>query len=183
MTNVQSSASDQPTFAAPQSERYVRSTSQTSSVKPSFVGIVKNDYGALIGLMTPLLFWGLFIATNVFGLSFARGGRGKGLPPEAFLYIAIVGTVLGISLLVWRFYSFQNTFANGENAVGQITSVSFFKDRGRIEYSYSLNGQTHQSGNAIMKNQKTQSFREGDQIELIIDRLNPKRAFIKILYT
>jgi hypothetical protein len=46
-----------------------------------------------------------------------------------------------------------------------------------------MNGQPYQNGNAIMKNQKTQAFRNGDEIELIVDRSNPKRAFIKQLYT
>ena len=159
----------------------VRSTTQTPAVQLSFIGIVKNDYAALLGLATPLLLWGLCIATNVFGISFSR--RSKDMPPETYFYLAIIGTVLGLTLLAWRVYSFQQTFANGENAVGRITSISFFKDRGRIEYSYSLNGQTFQSGNAIMKNKKTQSFRNGDEIELIVDRLNPQRAFIKALYS
>ena len=159
----------------------VRSTTQTSAVQLSFIGIVKNDYGALLGLAMPLLLWGICIANNVFSISFSR--RGTDMPPETYFYLAIIGTVLGLALLAWRVYSFQQTFANGENAVGRITSISFFKDRGRIEYSYSLNGQTFQSGNAIMKNKKTQSLRNGDEIELIVDRLNPQRAFIKTLYS
>ena len=180
LSNAQSSASSSHTFATSQGNLRVRSTIQTPAVQPSFVSIVKNDYIALLAFATPLLFWGLCIANNVFGFSFSR--RGTGMPPEAFLYLAIGGTVLGIALLAWRFHSFQQVFANGENTFGRITSVSFFKDRGRIEYSYSLKGQTYQSGNAIMKNEKTQSFREGDEVELVVDRSNPKRAFIKTLY-
>jgi len=182
LSNVQSSGSNQPISVKPR----VRSAMNTPSVKPSFVSIVKNDYGALIGFILPLVLWAMFIATNVFGFSLSRRGRAAIEPnstDSTFLYIAIAGTVVGIALLAWRFYSFQQTFANGENAVGRITSVSFFKDRGRIEYSYNLKGQTYKSGNAIMKNKKTQLFRDGDEIELIVDRLNPNRAFIKTLYS
>jgi hypothetical protein len=158
---------------------------QAPSVQPSFFSIVKNDYGALLSLAFPVVLWGLFIATNVFGFSLSRKGRQQpsGSNDSTFIYIAIVGTVLGIGLLVWRMYTIKQSFANGESTMGRITNVAFVKDRGRIEYSYHMNGQPYQNGNAIMKNQKTQAFRNGDEIELIVDRSNPKRAFIKKLYT
>jgi hypothetical protein len=184
LSSGQSGASGQPAFVTYPSASN-RSAIQTPSVQPSFFSVVKNDYGALLGLAFPVVLWGLFIATNVFGLSLSR--RGRQLPTDSndstFLYIAIVGTVLGIGLLVWRMYTIKQFFANGEIAIGRITNVAFFKDRGQIEYSYHMNGQPYQSRNAIMKNQKTQAFRNGDEIELIVDRSNPKRAFIKELYT
>ena len=185
LSNAQSSASYEQTSVTSPNKPRVRSVTNTPTVHPSSVSIVKNDYGALMGFIMPLVLWSMFIATNVFGFSLSRRGRApieSNSTDSTFLYIAIVGTVVGIALLVWRIYSFQQTFSNGEKTVGRITSVSFFKDRGRIEYSYNLKGQTYQSGNAIMKNKKTQSFRDGDEIELIVDRLNPKRAFIKTLY-
>jgi hypothetical protein len=184
LTNAQSSAPSQQAFA-PDPAKPDRFANQTDSVHPSLVNIVKNDYGALLGFILPLLLWGLFIATNVFGFSFSR--RGRTLPADSsdstFLYIAIIGTVFGIALLVWRVYTFQQVFANGEKAIGRITTVTFFKDRGRIQYSYSVNGQTYETGNSIMKNRTTQSFQDGSDIELIVDRSNPKRAFIKALYS
>src|SRR5690349_15259612 len=82
---------------------------QTPSVQPSFFSIVKNDYGALLGLAFPVVLWGIFIATNVFGFSLSR--RGRQLPTDSndstFLYIAIIGTILGIGLLVWRMYTIK----------------------------------------------------------------------------
>lgn len=178
-----SGVSSESTFT-PRSSASIRNVSQTSPVQISFVSVIKNDYGAFMGLIMPFVVWGIFIATNVFGFSFSR--RGRSVPADGsdpiFLYIALGGTVLGIALLVWRVRSFQQVFANGKIAVGRITNISFFKDRGRIEYSYGVNGQTYQSGNAIMKNRKTRSFQDGDEIELIIDSSNPKRAFVKALY-
>jgi hypothetical protein len=168
LSSGQAGASGQPTFATYPSASN-RSAIQTPSVQPAFFSIVKNDYGALLGLAFPVVLWGMFIATNVFGISLSR--RGRQLPlnssDSTFLYIAIVGTVLGIGLLVWRMYTIKQFFANGERTVGRITNVAFFRDRGRIEYSYQMNGQP---------------YRNGDEIELIVDRSNPKRAFIKKLY-
>lgn len=179
-------APSQQTFVTSQRKPDVRSATRTPSVQLSLVNIVKNDYGALLGLITPVVLWSLFIAVNVFGLSFSRrGGRAIEVnsTDSTFLYIAVGGTVVGIALLAWRIYSFQQTFANGEEIIGLITSVSFFKDRGRIEYSYAMNGQSYKSGNAIMKNKKTLSFQDGDEIELLVNRSNPNRAFIKTLYS
>lgn len=185
LTEMTLESSESQPNSASQSQSCIRSTSQTTSIQPSIISIAKNDFGALMGAMVPLMLWGMFIAKNVFGLSLSR--RGRSLPTDdndsTFLYIAIAGTIIGIALLAWRIYSFQQTFANGEEIIGRITNISFVKDRGRIEYSYSLRGQAYQSGNAIMKNRTTQSFQNGAEVELIVDRLNPKRAFVITLYS
>jgi hypothetical protein len=174
-----------PANTAKSATAAARSGNQSSTIQPSFISIVKNDFLAFIGIILPVVFWGLFVAVDVFGLSLGRRGReiSNSDGDSTFLYLAIGATILGIALLAWRVVSFQKVFADGQEVVGQITNVSFIKDRGRIDYSYRINGQTYQSGNGIMKNQKTQSFREGDAVELIVVPSNPSRAFVKELYS
>lgn len=158
---------------------------QPANIQPSFISIIKNDYAALLGVIFPLIGCGLYFATNVLGLSFtSRSGTSLAADNAGhiFLALALGLTLLGVALLVWRVKMLQEVFANGQEVVGHITNLSFFKDRGRVEYSYTFNQQTYQSGNAIMKNRQTEAFGEGREIVLIVTAANPRRAFIKDLY-
>jgi hypothetical protein len=157
-----------------------------SAWKPSVFRVVQSDYLALILAGFPAVAWGMYIVIAVFG--FFPGMRGhdpirgtEGAP--FFLGMAVVATVVMIPLLLWRLKSFQATFARSDEVVGRITSISFFRDRGRIEYSYVANGQIYNGWNAIMKNKRTTSLSEGDEVVLLVDRTDPKRALIRDLYT
>jgi hypothetical protein len=82
-----------------------------------------------------------------------------------------------------RVNSIKNIFKTGDQIIGKITDISFFKDRGRIEYTYSYQRQTFQSGTAIMKNSKTESFLTGQELLLVVDSANPNKVLIQDLYT
>jgi 20S proteasome alpha/beta subunit len=51
-----------------------------------------------------------------------------------------------------------------------------------VDYVYSHQGQKYASGNAIHKVKQTLALKVGEQVVLIVDRNNPKRAFIRDLY-
>jgi len=154
--------------------------------KPSVFRVIQSDYLALILVGFPAVAWGMYIVIAFFG--FFPGMRGhdpirgtEGAP--FFLGMAIVATVVLIPLLLWRLRSFQATFARSDEVVGHITSISFFRDRGRIEYTYDMGGQTYNGWNAVMKNKRTTSLSQGDEVVLLVDRSAPKRALIRDLYT
>lgn len=50
---------------------------------------------------------------------------------------------------------FRTLYAHRVEGVGYITSVWFFRDRGRIEYSYMCEGKTYNSYAAVMKTAHT----------------------------
>jgi hypothetical protein len=153
---------------------------------PSFFQVIKNDFLSFLAIILPIVGWGIYIAVAFFGISFTNrrsgtvvGGSGDNF---VFIIIALVFTILGISLLHWRVSSIQNIFKSGERVMGKITNISFFKDRGRIEFSYNYSRQNFQNGSAIMKNSKTQSYRNGDEVVLIVDSNDPNRVLIQDLY-
>jgi hypothetical protein len=51
-----------------------------------------------------------------------------------------------------------------------------------VEYVYTYQGQKYASGNAIHKVKQTQGLKIGEEVLVMIDRNNPKRAFIRDLY-
>jgi hypothetical protein len=154
--------------------------------KPSAFQILKNDALSFVVIILPVVMWGIYIAVTFFGVSF-ESKRSETVVENSggnpiFLIAPIVLTLLGAGLLSWRISSFNKIFETGERVVGKITGVSFIKDRGRIEFSYRYKRQKFQSGSSIMKNSKTQSYRHGDDVVLIIDSVNPNKVLIQDLY-
>ncbi len=153
--------------------------------KASIVRIIQSDYLALLGVLFPTVSLIMYICVAYFG--YFPGFRGhdpiqgtEGAP--LFFYLFIAGLVVGIPVTIWRIRSIQQIFSKSVEVVGQVTNISFYKDRGRVEYSYTYLGQNYSGGNAIMKTGKTQQLHTGNQVVLLVNPDEPKRALIRDLY-
>jgi hypothetical protein len=153
--------------------------------KPSLIRIIQSDYIAMLGVLAPVVFLGMYIAVAYFG--FLPGFRGhdpiqgtEGAP--FFLYGFIVMLILGIPAVIWRFKSIQSVFANGVEVVGKVELVHFRRDRGNVVYRYEHQGKQFAGVNAIMKNARTQELQPGMDIILIVSKDDPGRALIRDLY-
>ena len=100
-----------------------------------------------------------------------------------FLNLFLGGLVIGVPLAIWRIRTVQKIFSNGIEVTGQIKDIFFHRDRGTVQYAYTYQGQEILSGNAIMKTGQTKKLRPGDQLVLLINPDQPKRALIRDLYT
>jgi len=152
--------------------------------QPSLLGIIQLDTVALLALLFPLVIWGIYIATTYFGFFPGLGGRDPltGADAPLFLYLGLIATVVGIPLLLWRVRSFQSMFRRGIQVRGRITDVSFYRDRGRVEYSYTYEGQTYAGGNAVQKTGRSEALQPGGEVTLLVDPEKPQRAVIRDLY-
>jgi hypothetical protein len=157
----------------------------TEKPKPSIIRIVQSDYLAVLGILVPVVSFIMYVCIAYLGYFPGLRGRDpiqgtEGAP--LFLYLFIIGLVVGIPLAIWRIRSIQQIFSKSVEVVGEITNISFYKDRGRVEYAYSYMGQDYSGGNAIMKTRKTQQLSTGNQIVLLVNPDEPKRALIRDLY-
>ena len=157
----------------------------TEKAKPSIVRIVQSDYLALLGILLPVVSLIMYIAVAYFG--YFPGFRGhdpiqgsEGAP--LFLNLFVGGLLIGVPLAIWRIHSIQQLFAKSVEVSGQVTALEFYKDRGRVEYTYAYQGQSYSGGNGIMKTGKTQALRPGTQVVLLVNPDEPKRALIRDLY-
>jgi hypothetical protein len=152
--------------------------------QPPVLRIVQSDYIALLAVLAPVVAWGMYIATAYFG--FFPGLRGDdpltGADAPFFLYAGVAVTLIAIPLLTVRVRSFQSLFRRGVELPGRITDISFYRDRGRIEYTYSYQGQTYQGANAIQKTGRAQALQPGAEVTLLVDPDKPDRALIRDLY-
>jgi hypothetical protein len=139
---------------------------------PSLLRIVKVDYVASLGVIFPLVMWGLALAAHFFD-------------PEAaafFRLLAPIVTVLGLALFLWRVWLIRQVFADGDETPGVLTNIGFFRGRGRAEYVYTYQSHKYQSSNAIQASATTRALAPGQAVTVMVHRLNPKRAFLRELY-
>ena len=152
-----------------------------------FGRILKNDYPSLLMLIFIGVIWALAIAGGVFGLLPKHRGGGTfevdSTTMIILLLIAVVVTTIFGWLTLKRIGDIKRIISSGPEVNGCVQSISFIKDRGRVEYEYEYNGQSHHAGNAIWKNRETIKIQEGDEVVLIIDPEKPSRAFIASLYS
>jgi hypothetical protein len=142
--------------------------------QPSLLKIITIDYAALLGWLFPVVMWGMYVVLIVLG----NVKTNDFTLPVIFAVI----TVVALAILIWRIQVFNTIFSDGIETTATINNVSFFRDRGRVDYVYTHQGQKYASGNAIHKVKQTLALKVGEQVVLIVDRNNPKRAFIRDLY-
>ena len=142
--------------------------------QPSLLKIVTIDYIAFLGWLFPIVMWGIYVALIVLG----NVKINDFTLPVIFAVISVVA----LAILIWRIQVFNTIFSDGIETTATINNVSFFRDRGRVDYVYTYQGQKYVSGNAIHKVKHTLALKVGGQVVLMVDRNNPKRAFIRDLY-
>ena len=142
--------------------------------QPSLLKIITIDYIAFLGWLFPVVMWGIYIALIVLGNIKANDFT----LPIIFAVISVVA----LAILMWRIQVFNTVFSDGIETTATINNVSFFRDRGRVDYVHTYQGQKYVSGNAIHKVKQTLALKVGEQVVLMVDRNNPKRAFIRNLY-
>jgi hypothetical protein len=134
--------------------------------------VISTDYPSFLSVLFPIVFGGFSIY-----FFFTRNDAF-----QLFLLLAIGATVVGVPVLVQRYRVISSVFADGSEAKGVVTGLSFFRGRGRVEYSYTFKGEKQVSANAINKNSRTRKLRVGEAVTVIVDPNNPKRAFIQEIY-
>lgn len=139
----------------------------------SLARIVSTDYVSSVALLFPLVIWGMYLAFLFLD---------PGVVAD-FISFAGAATILGLIVLLWRVRSMQGILRDGLEEAATISGTGFWRGRGRLEYIYLHQGEKYESGNAVQKNKRTQTLQVGDQVVVLVDRNNPKRALLRDLYT
>jgi hypothetical protein len=131
-----------------------------------------NDFNLTIIFVIPLIVWAFYLLSLLLG-----GGS------QLILIIAILSTLLSPVGLAWRLRVLRTFFENGEEIPGELRKVYFFQDRGRIDYSYTCNGEKYTGSVPIHKTAITREFFVGQKVTLVVDKDHPDRAFLLDLYS
>lgn len=152
---------------------------------PTLRRIIETDYLSLLAALAPIIGCILYLVVILF--DFKPEARGwdpllqeNGAP--FFFWTALAMICLGLLTLAWRVTRIRRVFRDGLAVPGTITHRSFFRDRGRLEYYFSLNDEEFVAGNGVRRSARTEQFHLGMKVTVIAAPDHPKQAFLKELY-
>ena len=130
---------------------------------------------AFMGAIFPVVLWGIFILQVILG----NENPSTSTVPLIFGVI----TLLAVLILAWRLILINTVFSDGIETNATINKAFFFRDKGTITFVYTYMGEKYSSSNVVMKWKRTKGYKSGMDVEVMIDRNRPKRAFIRDLYS
>jgi hypothetical protein len=141
---------------------------------PSLRKIITTDYAAFVSLIS------ILVAVGILAYDFLTGNDLHFT--NQWLYITVAVGVIAVSVILWRVRLITSVFEYGWEVEGDLADLSFFRDRGRVSYVYTVQGQRFRSSNAISRNRFTRALQRGQKVMVIVHRDNPKVAFLHDLY-
>lgn len=140
--------------------------------KPSIVKIFWNDYWSFLSttfcvVAIGFYLYDIFVVTN---------------SVSNFKWIAIGMFLLGLFGVMTRFISIISLYNSGIETKATVSEIGFFRDRGYIKYIYSFENKKYASQMSVMKNKTTIKHQVGQEINVIVDRENPKKSLILDLF-
>ena len=145
-----------------------------SSMRPSLRAIIWNDWPALACSIGAPMIWAIF-------LFYALVQRPLTADPY-FVFLSAISTAALLGVIAWRIWRIYDMFARGIELPGQITFIRLAKDRGRLQYAYQFGGNPASSWSPVHQTQRVLSLQVGQQVQVLVDPMNPGRAILKELY-
>jgi hypothetical protein len=133
---------------------------------------VENDFSLTLPMLVPFVAWVMYLLPLVI----------VGSSPLC-LSLAVIATIAGPAVLAWKLAGIRRVFLEGQALTGVIRSTQFIKDRGRINYDYSYAGQDYPGTVTVHVTDRTKSFWNGQEVELVLDPAKPQQAYLRGLYS
>jgi hypothetical protein len=147
---------------------------------PTLTSIVWTDYTAFFQAAIIVVVWIIYIAWVP-----KWTARGPIIAPwmaPYILYFAIFMTLIGLTIITWRVILLRRIFRGGEQVQGKIIAFSMRRDRGRVDYGYIYKGVEYQCRASVHRTMLTNKLKAGERVTLVVDRKNPKHAYIQHIY-
>ena len=144
-------------------------------MKPRVSRVIWTDLPALSCALSIPIIW-------VIGAAYPLINASADFGWQDMLAIAIPITVAAALVLAWRIRRVFRLFTHGRKLRAVIQLVSIVRDRGRIEFTYELEGQTVESWTPIHKSKRVLELRPRQQVDILVDPARPKNAIVAHLY-
>ena len=150
--------------------------------KYSFSKQFRNDYFTSLGFIGFAIFLIVFIGISVFGVAITRRDGIADLDNTTQFVMGIIFSFLSLLCLVGfisRIKTGKHLVKNGLEIDAEIYYIMYDRDRGRVEFSYNIDGNIFKRGNGINRSKSTEMYQKGDIIKILVDPNNNKKAVIK----
>jgi hypothetical protein len=98
------------------------------------------------------------------------------------LLLALSLSAFCIAILFWRTRKILSLFKSNNKATGVIEHISLVKDRGRIEYSFIVNGNTIRTWSPVHKSKRVLAMKNGMHVTIFFNPAKPINSIIGELY-
>ena len=148
------------------------------SRQPAFTKIIKTDYLAFLSFIFAVGPWGIYLL-----IILTEGSKSDVSALVGFTLSVAVIPVVALGGLLWRVGLIKAVFRNGEEREAMITRSFFQRGQGHVDYAFQYQGQEYESSDFVVSSANTRTMQPGRQVTVVVDRRNPKRAFIRDLYS
>jgi hypothetical protein len=148
--------------------------------------IIGHDYITLLSLicfaitgalLVEMYFFGYFVSKRLLELVY--------VPMEdRFIYFCILGgfACIGLVGFMVRMNIIKNYFMSGVKIKGVITELTYWRDRGRITFKYTIEGQEYHRKIMIHTTKETSNLGKDDEITVLVKPENHSKAIIMDIF-
>lgn len=140
--------------------------------RASLLKIIWVDYWAFLSAAIVILAAGFYVYNAILAPE----------PIQGFDWLVLVGIVLGVIGLAWRYINIVSLINGGLEIKATVNEIGFFRDRGFIKYIYLHDGNKLVGHTSVMKNKMTTRFAIGQEVLIVVDRENSRKTLLVDLF-
>ena len=140
--------------------------------------IIKTDWPALAAT------WGapMILAITWIHPLFFRPSKPAVSPYWLLLHVGVPFACACVAVLLWRIGRILQLFRRGVPATGTVTALRLSKDRGRLEFSYEVNGTLHDTWQPVHQSRDVLALEPGQEVAVLVSSGDPSVAIIRHLF-
>lgn len=113
---------------------------------------------------------------------FFRSAKASVSPHWLLLHVGIPCACACLSILLWRVVRIRRLFRSGISVAGTITALRLTKDRGRLEFSYVIDGVTHETWQPVHQSRDVLALQPGQKVSVLISPRDSSVAVVRHLF-
>jgi hypothetical protein len=98
---------------------------------------------------------------------------------QVFFNLSMAFTALGVPVVVWRWMQLSLIHKNGQEVAGKIIRVDFSRERIRVDFTYSFQGEPRQVRASVHHTAQTREVHPRKRVVVVVDAQRPDKAFIR----
>lgn len=98
------------------------------------------------------------------------------------LHLGVPFACACVAVLLWRIGRILRLFRRGVPAAGTVTALRLSKDRGRLEFSYEVNGTLHEAWQPVQQSADVLALEPGQEVAVLVSPDDPSVAIIRHLF-
>jgi hypothetical protein len=137
--------------------------------------IIWADWPALVCALSIPLIWAIAAAHGcVLGLSSCSAAD--------ITSFALPLNAAATTVLAWRCARVLRLFKHGQAVAGEVIALSVVRDRGRLEFAYTVGGERLQSWMPVHKTARVMALVPGQQVMVLVAAHKPRQAIVKDVF-